>query len=213
MSGSLTLAGDLLLIMLDDATGRLRVRPRVAGYGLAGALLIELWWAGLVAVDARRIRVLNRRPPDDPLLRRLLGSMMTEPERTGIGGWVEYLATGAVEDVAGRLVETGWIRVEQRLGLSGRHPVFVPVDRSAVFWRAGRLAGQAGRVPTWVDLALYGLLDAVGVASQTVGCLAASGAGHRLAAGPGRLPAQPPPVVAVCGQVQALVARAAISLR
>lgn len=211
--GPLTLSGDLFLILLDDVTGRLRVRPRIAGYAISGALLVELWWTGQVAVEAERVRVLDRGLPEDPLSRRLVGWMMTEPARTNIAEWVECLATVAVDAVADELVIASWIRRERRMGLAGRREVFVPVSRNAVFWRAGRLAAELAGGPTATDLALIGLLDAVGVAAQTVGRLDDPDTAQLIREGVDRLSVMCPSAAVVCGCVQALSARAAISRR
>lgn len=212
-SESLALADDLFLIMVDDASGRLRVRPRIAGYALAGALLIELWTARQIAMDTERIWFLDREPPRDPLLRKLLGWIMVEPDQTSIASWVEHVATVAVEETAGRLVAGGWLQRHRRLGLTGRHLVFEATDRTAVFWRAGRLAGALERDPSWLDLTLIALLDAVGAADQRVGHLRGPGTVQVRRSAVKSLPSFCPQAAGVCRQVQSLAAKAAISLR
>ncbi|MBN1173072.1 MAG: GPP34 family phosphoprotein [Micromonosporaceae bacterium] len=210
--GSLTLAGDLFLIMLDDATGRLRVHEKAAGYALAGVLLIEAWATGHLAIGAGQVRVVGHRPPEDPLVHRILGWIMTEPEQTHLDAWVRFLATVAVGTVADQVTAAGWI-VQERRRFSGRRVLFAPTDRNAVFWRAGRLARQLRCGPTWADAVCCALLDAVGAVAQTIGGLGDADTPALIEAAVGWLRQSYPEVAAVCGQVQALSARAAISLR
>lgn len=214
-SGPLTLAGDLLLIMLDDATGRLRVRPRIASYALGGALLVEWWVAERDIPDrprpwSRRVVVPGPLPSDDPVWTRG-GLEWTVRE------WVESLATIAVDTVADWLVGAGWVRRERRMGLTGRREVLTPVRRNAAFWRPGRLATALTETPeeqvAGEDLTLAALLDAVGFAAQSVGSF-------RPWMDPGRLTRirhiltqEYRPMAEVCENVQAIAARAAISQR
>jgi hypothetical protein len=211
--GPLTLAGDLFLILLDDATGRLRVRTRTAGYALAGALLIELRQLGYISFGPDRIEICGHTAPTDPPLSRLWRLLASNPGDSDIVSWLEYLATTAVDEVADLLVTAGWIRREVRLRLSGRREVFVPRNRNAVFWRAGRLVGDLDREVSWTDLYLVGLLDAVGAVDQSLGGQRGPAA-EELIRGIGEYLARAASQVAVvCGHVQVLSGRAAISLR
>ncbi|MBT8227392.1 MAG: GPP34 family phosphoprotein [Dactylosporangium sp.] len=88
--GPLTLSGDLFLIMLDDATGWLRVRPRIAGYALAGAFLIELRGPGYISFDADRIRVHGNRAPTDPVLSRVWTRLVADSSGREIASWLGY---------------------------------------------------------------------------------------------------------------------------
>jgi hypothetical protein len=86
-----TMAADLMLIMMDDSSGKLRVQPRVASYALAGALLVELWLTGRVDLGNLRLAVTPaQRLPDDPVLRMTLMAATEEQVVTR-----EALATSA----------------------------------------------------------------------------------------------------------------------
>jgi Golgi phosphoprotein 3 len=73
----LTLAEQLILLALDDETGKLCQLPdRALDYGLAGAILAELTRAGRIEVSGKAIRVLDRNEvqsaPEDRGLREII---------------------------------------------------------------------------------------------------------------------------------------------
>src|SRR5919202_6704022 len=68
-----TIADDLLLVLLDDDTGRPRVDGTRLDYALAGAVLLELALDGRIDVLPGRPRkapvvVVNPRPTEDEVL-------------------------------------------------------------------------------------------------------------------------------------------------
>jgi hypothetical protein len=207
------LADDLFLIMLDDASGRLRVQPRIAGYGLAGGLLVELWLAGHVAVDPERVRVVSGTPVRDSLLAWALTGVTSQRVPGEVACWLEFLAATSIDGIVDRLVGSGWIRRQGRRGLFGRREVFAAVNRNAVFWRAGRLSNDLSRTPSWEDLFLTGLLDAMGTVNQILGDQRGPGVDRIVRTIGQRLSRDAAPVAVVCRHVQTLSARAAISLR
>ena len=67
------LADDLLLVLLDPASGKPRVEGTKLDYGLGGALLLELALAERIDVVGPKpakaeVVVLDDTPPDDDLL-------------------------------------------------------------------------------------------------------------------------------------------------
>ncbi|MBT8228529.1 MAG: GPP34 family phosphoprotein [Dactylosporangium sp.] len=158
-----TMAADLMLIVLDDASGKLRVQPRVASYALAGALLVELWLTRHLVLGNLRLEVRPAQPiPEDALLRRTLGWLLCEPEQAELTCWIEALAASTLDRVADQLESAGWIC------RAGRHrggSRYDPVDRNRVFWRRGRLTTALASQPQWTDLLLFALVDAVGLGS------------------------------------------------
>lgn len=161
------LAADLLLLLIDEATGKLRTHPRVAGVAVAGALLLELCLGELVTVlpvaesQVSTIKVSTDRVlPADPVLRCVVGHLLTEPEPVPVMDWIEYLAPIGLEQVSRQLERAGWVRRS-----TGRRHAMVlePVNRNTVFWRPGRLCEAIGTAPSWLDVALLALVDAVGI--------------------------------------------------
>lgn len=112
----LTMPEELLLLMLDDATGRLADRAMPAGdYALAAAVLAELALAGRVDSDPRRLYVTNPAPLGDALLDAALARLGAPLEQQDTRGWIETLAMDAAEmrqKLFARLVVAGVLRQE-----------------------------------------------------------------------------------------------------
>ncbi|MGW0043587.1 GOLPH3/VPS74 family protein [Rhodococcus sp. NPDC003348] len=109
------LAEDLLLLLLDDDTGKPVVDGATLPRVLAGAVLLDLAIDGIVEpatgdgdVKKGRLVLTNRTAPLDPILAhavaQLRGSKPMKPERA-----IEKLGTGLKEAVLGRIVERGWV--------------------------------------------------------------------------------------------------------
>jgi len=74
MSAALTLPEEIVLLTLDDATGRPVGRQGMAaGLALAGAVMMELALAGRVDTDRDRLELLSREPLGEPVLDAALG--------------------------------------------------------------------------------------------------------------------------------------------
>ena len=157
------MAADALLTMVDDATGVLRAHPRVAGYVVAAALLVELWMAGHVDLGESGVTVVpDQRLPADAVLRVALGRLLVEPELVAPAACIEALAVSALERAAGQVETLGWIRrVERRR----KGVLYEAVDRTQVYWRRARLTVTLAKRPKWSDVFLFTLLDAAGLAT------------------------------------------------
>jgi hypothetical protein len=169
LRGTGQLADDLYLIAHNDRTGRPRLQPRAAGLGLASALLAELLVAGRLTIRADRVAAAAGPEPRDPLGRRLLDLVAGEPEPHSAVDWIGFLARTAVEDVASRLGEAGylaWHPVPWRRG--GR---WVPTDSSCAFTPVIRAAGALapGRPLTVAGATLTALADACGLGGLVIG--------------------------------------------
>lgn len=119
------LAEELLLIALDDASGRDVTSMGLLDVGLAGAVLLDLSLAG--AVTARDGKVVATGTPDDPLLADAAATIRAQERPRDARHWVKRLPKALRplrERVARRLVERGVLREERRrlLGL-------IPVTR------------------------------------------------------------------------------------
>lgn len=66
MIDTLSLAEDVVLLALDEGSGRLRSLPdRALDYALAGAFLAELTRTGHVGLEGEGVRILKADPPGD----------------------------------------------------------------------------------------------------------------------------------------------------
>lgn len=124
------IASDLLLLLTDDRTGKLRVASSQADIALGGALLVELAIAGrvLLAGDAGLVRrgrltVTDTSTTSDPLLDEALSGLAATQGRDP-KAVVRALGKGLRPRLAARLAEQGVLREEH-----GRILGLVPVSR------------------------------------------------------------------------------------
>ncbi len=110
----LTMPEELILLMLDDASGRLLDRAMPAGdYALAGSLLSELALAGRIDTDLQRLYVTNPAPTGDVVLDATLEQLRGTQQPQDTRGWIETLAMNASElreVLFARLVASGVLR-------------------------------------------------------------------------------------------------------
>ena len=119
------LADDFFRLAHNDITGRALLHPAALSSGLAAALVADLLTSGHVAVHAGHLLIVHRADePRDGLSARVLSVLRHEshPLRT----WLEYLAKGAVVEVAGRLERAGHVRVERTRRLLREAVTYVP---------------------------------------------------------------------------------------
>jgi hypothetical protein len=117
-----TLAEDLMLLLLDDETGRPLVNSTSADNALAGAVLLDLVHAERVdAPEDKKLRVRDASPLGDPVLdaglQRLGDKDSLKPQRA-----VELLRKNVRKAVLDQLVNRGLVRREESkvLGLFPR---------------------------------------------------------------------------------------------
>lgn len=172
---SLLIAEDLLLLLLDDDTGKL-TNAMFLDVGLGGAVLVELALAGSVEVEAApgrwsraKVRATTRLPPADPVLREAL-AVVAEKERAS-QDLVSRLGRKRREPLLDRLAAAGIVRLEQDkvLGLFPRRrwPA-VDSDHEAVVRHSLRDALLHGAQPDERTAALIALLAALDVVHKVV---------------------------------------------
>jgi hypothetical protein len=172
-----TIADDLLLVLLDDDTGRPRVDGTRLDYALAGAVLLELAMNGRVDVLPGRPRkasvvVVDSRPLDDEILDGVLRQI--GERRKAAPQLVPILSKGLRRRLIARGERTGRLRGE-RTRILGLFPVerFPAADRtrrSEILQRLHQvLVGGASPDPHLS--AVIAVLAAVGAAPMVVGPL------------------------------------------
>ncbi|MFO7724375.1 MAG: GPP34 family phosphoprotein [Oceanipulchritudo sp.] len=135
----LTLAEQLLLLALDDETGKLRPLPdQSLDYALAGAIIADLTRVGRVAVGGETIEIIDRTPvesaPEDIGLQEL-----AKAEITNLRGALSHLAGdahGLRKRLIGQLVEKRILKEEDREFLwvfhFSRYPLADPTAENAI---------------------------------------------------------------------------------
>ncbi|MFC8269740.1 GPP34 family phosphoprotein [Streptomyces cinereoruber] len=114
---TVTLAEEIMLLSLDDASGAAKEKQSAA-WAVAGGILLDLVLAGRVAVDGGRLRVADRTPTDVPLLDERLrliagwaGRRSRAPKTTE---WLTKDCAKAVKATTESLHGRGLVRAEQR---------------------------------------------------------------------------------------------------
>jgi hypothetical protein len=110
----LSMPEELLLLMLDDGTGRLHESAAPgADYALAGATLAGLALAGRIDTDPKRLWVADPAPTGDPLLDGALARIVAFKDQEDSRYWIETLAADADayrESLFASLVAKGVLR-------------------------------------------------------------------------------------------------------
>jgi golgi phosphoprotein 3 len=166
----LTLADEIVVLMLDDDTGSIKPAcARLANVAVAGGILMELALLGRIDTDLKSLFVVDPKPVGDDLLDPVLAEIAADPRTQPSTWWIERIATqrrDLTKVVLERLVEAGILCIDERRFLW----VF---RRRAYPQNTGREEREAkGRVvavliddavPDPRDTLLLGLADASGV--------------------------------------------------
>jgi Golgi phosphoprotein 3 (GPP34) len=152
------------MIAHRDWDGKPLLSPRLMGLALAGAVLCELAMLERVGERDGDLIILNDTPVVEQVTGTVLQKVLGEPAPLPVKDWVAYLASDSVTAVAGRLVRAGVVRASKRL----RGVRYVPVDGTAAFFTAGRLAVmlENGSQFSLPEATLVGLVDAAGLLEQ-----------------------------------------------
>ena len=117
-SRELTLVEELALLALDDKTGeQISLPVNALGYGLAGAIILDLSLAGRIDTDLHQLTVVNPAPTGDGLLDLWLSRFHAAPQPKSVMFWLREIALRQ-EDIRQaaieRLIQRGILRREQR---------------------------------------------------------------------------------------------------
>lgn len=185
----LTLTEEILMLMLDDATGRLVDGAAPAGeLAIVAAALMELALAGRIDTDTEHLFVTSVEPTGDAVLDEVLFRIAAAPEELPSGGWMLRLG-----GLAPQLRE--WLF--ERLALHG----ILRAEGLVFTWETGgrslgKLAGEAERevkarltelllgdaIPDPRDALLLGLAEATGLLPHVLPPDLLAPAGPRIAA-------------------------------
>lgn len=164
-------AHDLLLLLLDDETGKIGVSATEPDKALAGAVLIDLAGRELVGLtDKGRLAVLARQVPPEPALHHGL-AVVKDREGQKPQSVLGPIAKGLRDQLAGDLVEAGILRQEEHKVLGLFRTTRLPATDSSYEDElrtrlTAVLAGTAA--PDERTGPLIALLNAVGVLHRVV---------------------------------------------
>ena len=164
------LADEFYLIAHADTTGAARLHPRAAGYGLASALLAELYLQERLTIDNSVVIVTSAAPPPDLLAHTVLEHLLGEAQRHPVRDWLAFLGRTAVDDVARRLTRSGMLELVENRRLFGVTRSYVPVAINDAAWPKARISSRLmARQPMELpDQILAGLCYATGLIKEMV---------------------------------------------
>jgi Golgi phosphoprotein 3 len=166
----LSLTEELLLVALDDESGRLmNLLPFSLETAMAAALLMDLTLAGRIDTDAEHLFVLSSVPTGHAILDELLVRIAAEPHPLSSTEWLRRLAVPGPElrdRVLHQLVQRGVLKsVEQRwlwVFKTRAYPPTSGLEEREVKSRVMTLLNN-DEIPDARDAMLIGLLRATGI--------------------------------------------------
>ena len=166
----LSLTEELLLVALDDDTGRLiELLPFSLETAIAAALVMDLTLAGRIDTDPAHLIVLSAAPTGNAILDDVLARVTAEPQPLSSAEWLRRLAVPGPElrdRILARLVERGVLQsVEKRLLWVFKTRVYPPtsgLEEREVKSRVMTLLNN-DEIPETRDAMLVGLLRATGI--------------------------------------------------
>ena len=162
----LTFTEEIVLLALDDKTGaQLHLPVTALNYGLAGAVLADLAWAGKIDTDQERLTILDPSPTGDPLLDPWLALIAAEKNVRSVAHWLSVLADSQKEieqPALDRLIDRGILKRQDKkilwvIGLR-RYPTIDGHERTEVRTRLGQLI-LGDDIPDPRDAILISLLS------------------------------------------------------
>jgi hypothetical protein len=171
LRAGLSLAEEIVLLSLDDETGRPIGRAGMApDLALAGALLMELALARRIDTDRERLWVMDDAPTWDPVLDAALGELASPGAPCDARAAIILLARDAASvraTLVDRLIAAGLLHRLERNVLwlfnTSRHPKPERCDPAAAARERIRSAVLAEEIPDPRDALLLGLARAAGL--------------------------------------------------
>jgi hypothetical protein len=170
----LSLAEELLLITLDDESGRLldSIKPFAFEIAIAASLIMELSLKGKLDSDAEKLFVVSADPTGNTILDEALTEITTEKNSLSTSDWLNRFARKG-DDFSDQIIESlvtkGVLQlVEKRLFwvLKTRaYPATSGIEEREVRARIMHLL-NSDEIPNPNDALLVGLLSATGIMSR-----------------------------------------------
>jgi hypothetical protein len=173
-SKKLSLAEELLLITLDDESGKLldSIKPFSFDIAIAASLIMELTLKGKLDTDAKKVFVVSSEATGDAILDQALAAIVAEKNSLSTSDWLSRFARhGATlsDKIIESLVNKGVVQmVEKRLlwVLKTRaYPATSGIEEREVRSRIMQLLNN-DEIPNPSDALLIGLLRATEIMSR-----------------------------------------------
>jgi hypothetical protein len=164
----LRFAEEILLLALDEKTGRLHALPeRALEFALAGALLAELAFMDRLDTDATHVLIADASPTGEPVLDLALASLPKDEPKLTIQKALARIAlkAGPIKELLfAELVRKGVLQQREHSYLwvlrERRYPVVDDHEEREVRARIRDVILTPGAIPDPQDVVLIGLMDA-----------------------------------------------------
>jgi hypothetical protein len=164
----LRFAEEILLLALDEKTGRLHALPeRALEFALAGALLAELAFINRLDADATHIHLKDASPIGEPILDQALACLPKGEMKLTIQKALARIAlkAGPIKELLfAELVRKGILQQKEQRYLwvlrERRYPVVDNHEEREVLARVRDVVLNASAIPDPKDVVLIGLMDA-----------------------------------------------------
>ena len=141
-SGSLRFAEEIMLLLLDDQSGRFEhTTGGTTRYALSGAVLMDLALLNRIDTDLQELILLDGTPLQDPMFDRTLAAIQHAGQRHDARYWVERIG-----DFSDDIRECALDRLVERGILERREDRFLWVFRSRRYPLIGGKAAQSREV-------------------------------------------------------------------
>lgn len=167
MNNNLRFAEEILLLALDDKTGKLHPLPeRGLDFALAGGLLMELAFCNKIDTDIKRLIIVNRDPTGDPMLDGIMALLPEDDDGLTVQKALSRVALKSDtlrRDLFRGLVEKGILQKEEHRFLwvlnERRYPVVDDRQEQEVRSRIREVIIDGG-IPDPRDVAIICLMNA-----------------------------------------------------
>lgn len=123
---NVTLAEEILLLLLDDEKGTLPPVPQLTlHFVLAGAVMMELAINNRIDSHIETLQIIDKEPTGEPLLDKYLNKICEEPNQQDIKYWIN-----AVADEGSTIIELGFERLIERKILTRSEKSFLGIMKT-----------------------------------------------------------------------------------
>ena len=170
-SNQLTLAEELLLIILDDSSGKLfsSAKPYAIDIAIAASLIMDLTLNGRIDTDSEKLFVISSEPTGNPILDDTLAEIYAEKTSLPTSAWLTRIGQkgeNLIQLIIKSLVDKGVLMsVEKRLLWVFKTRVYPPtsgIEEREVRARVMQLI-NSDEIPNPRDSLIVGLLQATGL--------------------------------------------------
>lgn len=167
-SNPLTLPEELLLITLDDSSGKLfaSAKPYAIDIAIAASLIMELTLHGRIDTDSEKLFVISSEPTGNQILDDTLAEINAEKANLPTSAWISRIGQkgeNLIQLITQSLVDRGVLRsVEKRLLWVFKTRVYPPasgIEEREVRARVMQLI-NSDEIPNPRDSLIVGLLQA-----------------------------------------------------